>query len=315
MPPQKYDFDVCLSFAGEQREYVAEVAEKLKNHGRRVFYDEYEQAALWGKDLYEHLDSVYRTSARYCIIFASAEYAAKVWTTHERRSAQARALQENDEYVLPVRFDETEIPGLRSTIGYLDASKLRPEQVVDLVLQKLGPQIHPEFMPANPVRLYEVLGIEDDATRRNVAEIAADLLKVLRMMSVEERRFLAFVFCQGCPTQLPKNMHIDLDLMERLTGRSAQQVLDSVRGISSLGFGIDTRDVDDHGDSLVVTWRDTNERQFYKEFARENSTAVACYIFRLGCGVDCVECTEKCVEHLDFSNLSALPADDVNIEP
>ena len=30
----------------------------------RVFYDEYERAELWGKDLYSHLDEVYRRSAR-----------------------------------------------------------------------------------------------------------------------------------------------------------------------------------------------------------------------------------------------------------
>jgi hypothetical protein len=66
---------------------------------------------LWGKDLYEHLDWIYQKAARYCVLFASEAYANKVWTTHERRSAQARALQSNQEYVLPVRFDDTEIPG------------------------------------------------------------------------------------------------------------------------------------------------------------------------------------------------------------
>jgi hypothetical protein len=47
-----------------------------------------------------------------------------VWITHERRSAQARALQSNQEYVLPVRFDDTEIPGLLSTVMYVDARSL-----------------------------------------------------------------------------------------------------------------------------------------------------------------------------------------------
>ena len=115
-----FEYDVALSFAGEQREYVEEVAKDLKSRGILVFYDDYERGALWGKDLYAHLSDVYYRMCRYCIIFVSAEYAAKVWPNLERRSAQSRALKEKQEYILPARFDGTEIPGLLDTVGYID---------------------------------------------------------------------------------------------------------------------------------------------------------------------------------------------------
>ena len=115
-----FAYDVTLSFAGEQRMYVQEVAAAVRQRGIRPFHDDYEKASLWGKDLYEHLDWIYQKAARYCVLFASEAYARKVWTTHERRSAQAGALQSSQEYVLPVRFDDTEIPGLRSTVAYID---------------------------------------------------------------------------------------------------------------------------------------------------------------------------------------------------
>ncbi len=116
-----FEYDVALSFAGEQRPQVAEVADCLKHAGIKVFYDEYEKGALWGKDLYVYLSDVYGKRAQYCILFASREYAEKVWTNHERQHAQARALLEKGgDYILPVRFDTTEIPGLPHTIGYLD---------------------------------------------------------------------------------------------------------------------------------------------------------------------------------------------------
>jgi hypothetical protein len=67
-PEQEYD--VCLSFAGEQRDYVEQVASRLRQEGIRVFYDGYEQVSLWGKDLYEHLDWAYRRAARYCEDYA-----------------------------------------------------------------------------------------------------------------------------------------------------------------------------------------------------------------------------------------------------
>ena len=136
-PSSDYQYDVCLSFAGEQRAYVEQVARILRDHSMSVFYDRYETAALWGKDLYEHLDWVYREAARYCVLFASADYAAKNWPTHERRSAQARALEQRHAYLLPARFDDTEIPGLPPTIAYIDLRENSPEQLADLLIRKL----------------------------------------------------------------------------------------------------------------------------------------------------------------------------------
>jgi len=130
-------FDVCLSFAGEQRSYVELVARGLKERGYAVFYDADEQADLWGKDLTEHFEHVYRVASRACVMFISTEYAEKPWTKHERRSALSRALEE-DEYVLPARFDDTELPGLGPTIGYIDLAEFAPATLVDLLAEKLG---------------------------------------------------------------------------------------------------------------------------------------------------------------------------------
>jgi len=62
---RKFEHDVCLSFAGQDRTYVRAVAESLRTHGIRVFFDEYEQVDMWGKDLYTHLDDLYQNAARY----------------------------------------------------------------------------------------------------------------------------------------------------------------------------------------------------------------------------------------------------------
>src|SRR5271167_3829968 len=93
-----FEYDVCLSFAGEDREYVEAVAKELRDRGIRVFYDRYATVELWGKELYEHLHYVYQKAARYCVLFVSDAYAHKVWPTHERRSAQERAITESREY-------------------------------------------------------------------------------------------------------------------------------------------------------------------------------------------------------------------------
>lgn len=130
-------YDIGLSFAGEQREYVEQVAEKLKQDGIKVFYDSFEEIDLWGKDLYQHLNEVYKRKCEYCIIFISEHYSKKLWTKHELKSAQARAFQENKEYILPIRFDNTELPGLNDTIGYINANEKSPEQIAELAKLKL----------------------------------------------------------------------------------------------------------------------------------------------------------------------------------
>ncbi|HEX6686059.1 MAG TPA: TIR domain-containing protein [Candidatus Limnocylindrales bacterium] len=136
-PIAEFDYDVALSFAGEDRSYVERVAELLRDRGVRLFYDQYMTAELWGNDLYAVLDEVYRRRARFTIAFISASYVSKPWTRHERQSAQARTLIDDNPYLLPVRLDDSELPGLRPTVAYVDARLIPVEKLVELVEQKL----------------------------------------------------------------------------------------------------------------------------------------------------------------------------------
>lgn len=116
-------YDVVLSFASENREYVRAVAINLQAASIKVFYDEFEQVNLWGKNLYVHLDEIYRNEAHFCVMFIYKHYLRKTWTNHERKSAQARAFKREEDYLLPAN-DDTEIPGLLPTIGYINLKKL-----------------------------------------------------------------------------------------------------------------------------------------------------------------------------------------------
>jgi hypothetical protein len=133
-----YKYDIALSFSGDDREYVEKVAQTLKDNGVTVFYDMFEEIDLWGKDLGIHFDFVYRKSAKYCIPFISSSYKDKIWTNHEIKTAISRAINSNEEYILPARFDDTEIDGIRPTIGYLDLRKLTPDQLAEKIIIKLG---------------------------------------------------------------------------------------------------------------------------------------------------------------------------------
>jgi hypothetical protein len=130
-------YDVALSFAGEQRYYVDAVAGALEAAGIAVFYDRFEEAYLWGEDLTEVLESVFLHGARFVVMFSSAEYGAKMWPTYERRVAVERAMTKQEAYILPVRFDDTKIPGIRETVGYQDARVKSPAEIANLIRKKL----------------------------------------------------------------------------------------------------------------------------------------------------------------------------------
>lgn len=134
---KNYDYDIALSFAGENRDYVEEVAQTLKVYGVRVFYDKFEEHTLWGKNLIDYLQDIYKNKAKYTVMFISEYYAKKAWTTHERKSMQERAYRESEEYILPARFDNTEIPGLYSTVSYIDLNFKTPYEFTKVILQKI----------------------------------------------------------------------------------------------------------------------------------------------------------------------------------
>ncbi|RSD20895.1 TIR domain-containing protein [Amycolatopsis eburnea] len=135
---ENLSYDVAISFADEDRAHAENLAEMLQIANVRVFYDRHEESRLWGEDLPAHLGEVYSTKARYCVMIISRHYAEKNWTRHERRFAQARALQDESAYILPVRLDDTEVPGLPSTVGHVDLRRTTMDHVVRLILEKLA---------------------------------------------------------------------------------------------------------------------------------------------------------------------------------
>ena len=131
-------WDVALSFAGAQRDYVEKVAQALMARGVRCFYDADEQIELWGKYLAEELPVIYAEQAAAVVVFVSAEYAARDWTKLERRAALARAVRERREYVLPARFDDTPLPGLLPDMVSVDLRTRTPQQFAFMIADKLA---------------------------------------------------------------------------------------------------------------------------------------------------------------------------------
>ena len=73
----------------------------------------------WGMDLFQKLYRIYSQESRLVVILLSRSYLAKNWTRHELRAAQARALSERREYILPLLLDDCEPPDVFRQTDYL----------------------------------------------------------------------------------------------------------------------------------------------------------------------------------------------------
>lgn len=94
MDGKVWRYDIRLSFAGEQRGYVGQVASAMADSQVQVFCDGFAEEGMRGKELAVCLEGVYYSLSRYCMIFASREYVAKRWPMFERAHAIARQIED-----------------------------------------------------------------------------------------------------------------------------------------------------------------------------------------------------------------------------
>jgi hypothetical protein len=131
-------YQVAISFAGEQRAYAEALARRLSTYGIAYFYDAENAVALWGKNLAEEFQQIYGKKAQFVLMLISKEYIAKEWCRHERRSAMAEALRRNGEFILPVRFDDAWPDGIPTDIHYVNGSEKTPPEISAMIAEKLG---------------------------------------------------------------------------------------------------------------------------------------------------------------------------------
>jgi TIR domain len=134
------EFDVCISFAGEDREIAKRIASLVKRNGmkRKVFYDDFEKVTLWGEELTRYLRKIYSEQSKYCIVLFSHAYARRVWTRHEYRAALTRVVREEGAYILPVALDIAAVPEEFSSVGYWAFIAGDERKIAKAIEEKIG---------------------------------------------------------------------------------------------------------------------------------------------------------------------------------
>jgi hypothetical protein len=132
-------FEVALSFPGEYRYIVEEVANKLveKRGKNTVFYDNFYKYLLGRPNLDTYLQNIYLNRSKLRVIFFSPEYNEKTWCGLEWRAIRSLIAKKEDDSIMFLRLAEGDIDGFFPSIdGYIDINRLDSETVSDLIIKR-----------------------------------------------------------------------------------------------------------------------------------------------------------------------------------
>lgn len=262
---EKNVFDVVLSFAGEDSRLVEQIADYLEFFGVKVFYSEWERHKLVGEDLYAYLADIYRKRAKYCVIFVSKHYVRKAWPRHERKFAQARAFETETAYIIPIKVDDTECPGIPPTIGYIDSRHNTPSQIAIILVQKLGASLYRYDVDAEELNLSRHMTWAIDWDGSVDAHGKISLLYVGRILKKK------LTYAVWSPTDDP--LEIENLRAQDNKGELRTEILG--RTETSCEFGVHMRRALSFGQTLVydLSYRCKNYYRNVTDLCKDNFTA------------------------------------------
>ena len=132
-------FKVALSFPGERRSFVGEVAAVLKRRlpAGSVFYDRDYTAQLARPNLDTLLQKIYLSNSDLVVVFLSADYEAKEWCGLEWRAIREIIKNKSDHSIMFMRFDSATIKGAFSIDGYVDLADVTPLEAARLIVERV----------------------------------------------------------------------------------------------------------------------------------------------------------------------------------
>ncbi len=136
-------FRIALSFPGEHRAFVEQVAEHLSAavDRERVLYDKFHEAELARVNLDVYLPRLYREQSELIVIFLCPAYAAKRWCQLEWRHIRQLIATLDEDRIMLVSFgspgDLSEL-GILVGDGHVDIGSRPASDIAGLILQRLG---------------------------------------------------------------------------------------------------------------------------------------------------------------------------------
>jgi hypothetical protein len=135
-----YRFQVAFSFPGKYRDRVERIARLLADSlgQERVLYDTWYREEFARANLDIYLSDIYLKQSRLLVFFLCKEYADREWTGLEWRVGRELLKQRQDDRLMFLRLDDTEVPGLYSLDGCIDIRRLTDRAVVEDITKRLN---------------------------------------------------------------------------------------------------------------------------------------------------------------------------------
>jgi hypothetical protein len=122
---EQFDFDIAISFSGENRELARYVDQQLTTLDVRVFYDENFEANYLGKTWTAEFMRIFGRTARYVLCLLDVHHREKIWPTFEREVFTPRVARAE---VIPVFLDDTPFLGIPHDVVGIDFKGLLEEE-------------------------------------------------------------------------------------------------------------------------------------------------------------------------------------------
>ncbi len=138
-----YEFDVAISFAGENRVLAEFVSQQLGELDINVFYDRNFEDNYLGGAWSKRFEEIFVEKSRIIVCLLDKFHNDKVWPTFERDCFRHRVKEEE---VIPVRLDDTKFVGIADDVngirfnwlGHLEDQK---NQIIDDIVLRIAAKL------------------------------------------------------------------------------------------------------------------------------------------------------------------------------
>jgi hypothetical protein len=133
-----HSFEVALSFPGEIRPLVEEIALELE---RRIgpnsyFYDNNYVSQLARPSIDVLLQDIYRNRSKLVVVFLSGDYQRKDWCGVEFRAIKEIIMERDHKRIMFIRTDDGMVDGVFKTDGYVDAKRFSAAELAGFIHER-----------------------------------------------------------------------------------------------------------------------------------------------------------------------------------
>ncbi len=170
-------FRVALSFPGEYKNRVSNIAEELARElGKdRVLYYPWYAAEFNRVNLDTYLGQLYQRESDLIACFHCKEYNEKEWCGLEWRACRALLKKRQDDALMFFKLDDDEIPGIYEIDGYQDIRDIADFDVAAAILSRLEAMPVRSQLSVTLGALFAAIEISRAATQIAVPNVSAEI--------------------------------------------------------------------------------------------------------------------------------------------